>query len=92
MSEKTTNTTKSVTESKVSDAQLQADIKRAAQIFKGEKMKSVSINKNYQKFIGTELPMRINGVLIVLPVDGTKHNVPETFANHIEDYLSNITM
>lgn len=91
MANENVNTTKSVKTPKVSNKELNNQIKRAAEAFGKEDMVEVSINKNFQKNIGESLPLGINGVRIVLPVDGSKHKIPKSFARILDDYLANLT-
>lgn len=83
------NTTSSVNKSTKSDAELAAEIKNAAKAFDGEKLVSVSIPKGLESKIGQTLYIGVNGVFVNLPVDGTKHEIPETLAAHLQDYLAN---
>lgn len=85
------NTTKSITGKRVSDSELQAEIKAAAKLLTDEVKVKVSIPKSYEKFIGETLFLSINGVHIVLPVDGSAHEIPETFADQLREYLNNLT-
>jgi hypothetical protein len=86
------NTTATIAEGKkFSDVELQAEVKAANDVFKEERLVKTSIPKSYQKFIGETLPVGINGSFIVLPVDGTTHEIPETFADFVREYLNNIT-
>lgn len=88
-----TNTTKSMTE--VSDnvkAEIVESLKRAQEKFKGEKQVTVSVPKNLQRAVGQTLFLSINGVSIVLPVDGSKHKVPESFKNHLDQYIANLQL
>lgn len=87
------NTTKSVAkaqETAVKD--LEASIKQALVQLKAEKTVKVSIPKAFEKAIGPTLPLGINGVMIVLPVDGKDYEVPAPFKDHLKDYLDNIQM
>lgn len=86
------NTTNSINAGKkVSEADLLNEIKAAAEEFKAEKLVKASVPKSYQKFVGETLPLRINGVGIVLPVDSSTHEIPESFADHLREYLNNLT-
>ena len=87
------NTTKSVAklqETAVND--LEAQVKAAAAAFKSEKMVKVAIPKAFEKAIGPTLYLGINGVSLVLPVDGKDYEVPAPFAAQLKDYLDNIQM
>lgn len=86
------NTVESINEGqRVSENDLQAEVKEAARKLGEETKVKVSIPKSYAKFIGDTLPLGINGTFIVLPVDGTTVEIPETFADHLREYLNNIT-
>jgi hypothetical protein len=87
------NTTKSVKaaqETAIKD--LEAQVKLAAAQLKSEKMVKVSIPKAFANSIGPTLPLGINGVMIVLPVDGQDYEVPAPFRDHLKAYLDNIQM
>jgi hypothetical protein len=87
------NTTKSVKaaqETAVKD--LEASIKAAAAQLNSEKLVKVSIPKAFEKAVGPTLPLGINGVMIVLPVDGKDYEVPAPFSALLKDYLDNIQM
>lgn len=84
------NSTKTVGQSKVTDADLQKQIANLGEQFKGEKKRKVSIPKALVPQLGTEIFFGINGVGIVIPVDGKSHEIPETFATHVEQYLENL--
>lgn len=88
------NTTKSAAaaakETAVKD--LEKQIKDAANALQSEKMVKVSIPKAFEKAIGPTLYLGINGVRVVLPVDGKDYDVPKPFADHLKTYLDNIQM
>lgn len=87
------NTTKSINEVPETTVQeLEAQVKKAAEMLKGEKLVEVSIPKHYVKSIGPTLPLGINGVMLVLPVDGTKHQIPKSYKDLLEEYLNNLTV
>jgi hypothetical protein len=77
---------------KVTDGQILNEVREAAKVFADEKLVKASIPKGHAKFIGETLPLRINGVGIVLPVDGKQYSIPESFANHLQEYLNNLTI
>lgn len=83
------NTTKTLVEPQVNDKELQAQINKAAFAFKDEKKVKVSIPKTFEKYTGPTLPIGVNGVFIVLPVDGQEYEINETHANHLKAYLNN---
>lgn len=84
------NTTASLEKPQVNDKELQEQITKAAAAFKGEKKVKVSVPKALAKSLGPTLPVGVNGVFIVLPVDGTTHEINETHAAHLQDYLANL--
>lgn len=87
------NTTKSINEGKkISEKDLQGQVNKAAEKLGKEALVEVSIPKNLKPKIGETLPIGINGSFVVLPVDGTKHKIPKTLADHLQDYLANLTM
>jgi hypothetical protein len=84
-----TNTTASMVQPQVNDKELQAQINKAAATFKDEKKVKVSIPKSFEKYTGPTLPVGVNGVFIVLPVDGKEYEINETHAKHLKDFLNN---
>jgi hypothetical protein len=91
MAETKTNTTKSMQEPSDSlKANIEKSLAKAKAKFEKEKQLEVSIPKNFKKDLGETLYLNINGTKIVLPVDGSKHKVPESFADHLRDYLNGI--
>jgi hypothetical protein len=87
------NTTKSVAkaqETAVKD--LEASIKLAAAQLKSEKLVKVSVPRAFEKAIGPTLYLGIQGVSIVLPVDGKDYEVPAPFSVILKEYLDNIQM
>lgn len=85
------NTTSSVNKPNVTDADLQKQIVALGSAFKAEKQVKVNIPKGLAKNVGPTLFVGINGVNLVIPVDGEDHSVPETFASHVKEYLKNLT-
>lgn len=73
-------------------AEIEASLEASLKAFKDEKTVSISIPKNLQDRVGQTVPFMINGVRIVLPVDGSKNDVPTTFADHIREYLDNVRL
>ena len=77
-----------------SEVELNQDIKKAqiaAQtrkkelltIYRDEEKVPIHISPMYRPHFGNVMTMTINGITIAVPVDGTSHNVPKTFAEHI---------
>ena len=71
---------------------LENQIKEAANKLMSEKMVKVSIPKGYEKFVGPTVPFGINGVMIVLPVDGQDYDVPLPYKEHVKAFLDSIQM
>jgi hypothetical protein len=85
------NTTKSVAalkETAVRD--LEKQIKDAQVALKNEKLVKVSIPKALEKHIGPTLYLAIQGVHIVLPVDGKDYEVPAPYKAILANYLDNL--
>ena len=58
--------------------------KRAlAQQFKNEPKKTVMVSPLYQPYFSKVMPVTINGICVCMPIDGTAHSVPESFADEI---------
>lgn len=90
MAEKKVNTTKTMAAKSVTDAELQKEIDKAKATFDGAKTVKVSIPALLAKNIGATLPLVINGVRIVLPVDGSENEVPEPYAKLLKKYMENL--
>lgn len=87
------NSTKSINEvPETTEAELKKQVDVALKVFEGEKLVEASIPKNFAKYIGPTHFIGINGVQIVLPVDGTKHQIPQSFKEHLDAFLENLTM
>lgn len=85
-----TNTTKSITSAETEHQSIKESLEQARAKFKDEKAVEVSVPKSFEKSIGKTLFIGINGVHIVLPVDGTKHKIPQSFAEHLSEYLNGL--
>lgn len=85
------NTTSNINEPQVTEAQLEKQVKEAAMALREEKKVKVSIPKALAKNIGATLPLGINGAMIVLPVDGSEHEVPAPYKKLLDEYLNNLT-
>jgi hypothetical protein len=89
------NTSKSMggqTAKETAQKDLEKQVKDAANILMSEKLVKVSIPKGYEKFVGPTVPFGINGVMIVLPVDGQDYDVPLPYKEHVKAFLDNIQM
>lgn len=85
-----TNTTTKVSTPVVSEAKLSAEIAAAKASFAKEKLVKVSIPKVLASGIGPALFVSVNGVFVNIPTDGSVHEIPETLASHLNDYLANL--
>lgn len=91
----TINTTKAVSDTNAKETaqkDLEQQVRDAAVRLKAEKMVKVSIPKGYEKFTGPTVPFGINGVMIVLPVDGQEYDVPAPYKAHVQAFLDNLQM
>lgn len=87
------NTTKSAAQAKETAVKdLEAQVKEAAVRLNAEKLVKVSIPKAFEKAIGPTLYLGINGVGLVLPVDGQDYDVPAPYKAHLKEYLDSIQM
>lgn len=85
------NSTNSVNNPNVTDADLQKQVVALGAKFNAEKKVKVNIPKGLAKNVGPTLFVGINGVNLVIPADGEDHSIPETFASHVKEYLKNLT-
>ena len=88
MAVNTTKSAASIKETAVRDLEVQ--IKDAAKALNSEKLVKASIPKAFEKNIGPTLPLGINGVQIVLPVDGKEYSVPAPFKTLLNEYIDNL--
>ena len=85
------NTTKSTsTQKETAVKELDAQVKAAAAALKAEKLVKASIPKAFEKNIGPTLYLAIQGVHIVLPVDGKEYEIPAPFKAVLNDYIDNL--
>ena len=84
------NTTKSTTIKETAIKDLEKQVKDAAAALNAEKLVKVSIPKVLEKNIGPTLYLGIQGVSIVLPVDGKEYEVPAPFKAHLVEYIDNL--
>lgn len=84
------NTTKSLANKAVSDADLAKELSKAKSAFSNEKLVKISIPKVLEGSIGKTLFVGVNGVFVNIPVDGKEYEIPETLANHAKDYMNNL--
>lgn len=74
------------------DARIDLERKTLASQFAKEKKVKRKINKSFQSVLGTTHFIAINGVSLVLPVDGSDFELPETFAEHLDKQMAEITL
>lgn len=84
-----TNTTETLKKGK-SNGELAKETKEAVKKFKGEKTVKVAIPTVLVPKIGNVLFLSINGVSVNVPVDGNEHDIPQTHANHLKQYLKDL--
>ena len=58
--------------------------KELLQTYKDEEKISIHLSPMYRPYMGNVLTHSINGITIAVPVDGKAHEVPKTFAEHID--------
>lgn len=88
------NTTKSVKEApakQYTQAQIDADIKKAGKDLEGEKKVEVLIPKYLKSRIGSVLPVGINGAVIHVPV-GEKVKIPEPYKKIVEQSIEGLEL
>jgi len=87
-----TNTTKSVAEGKkVTNTDLDKQIKNAAKVLGESKKVDVFIPEYLKKRLGANYPVGINGAVIHVPV-GKKVQIPEPLANVLNDALGRLKL
>jgi hypothetical protein len=85
------NTTKlAANQKETAERELDAQVKAAAAALKAEKLVKASIPKALEKHIGPTLLLGINGVQIVLPVDGKEYEIPTPFKTVLNEYIENL--
>jgi hypothetical protein len=88
MAVNSTKSVQAVKETAIKD--LEKQVKEAALKLNAEKLVKVSIPKALEKHIGPTLPLGLNGVMLVLPVDGKQYEVPAPFSLILNEYLDNL--
>lgn len=64
--------------------------KELIRYYKGEKQVVTYISPMYRPYFGNVMTVTINGISIRFPVDGSKQEIPATFADEIERRRQNI--
>lgn len=76
---------------RVTAAQLDEEIKKAAKVLKDEKKVDVEIPVFLERRIGKNVPVAINGAVIHVPV-GKKVKIPESMAKVLNNSINQIRM
>lgn len=78
--------TKETTKSKNTETNIHvADKQRKALVetYKNEEKETVSISPLYKPYLGNVCTISVNGISVAVPVDGSRHKVPATFADEV---------
>lgn len=71
-------------------AKASARRKELIKYYKGEKKVVTYLSPMYRPYFGNVMTVTINGVSVRFPVDGSKQEIPATFADEIERRRRNI--
>lgn len=71
-------------------AKASARRKELIKYYKGEKKVITYLSPMYRPYFGNVMTVTINGISIRFPVDGSKQEIPATFADEIERRRRNI--
>lgn len=71
-------------------AQASARRKELIKYYKSEKQVITYVSPMYRPYFGNVMTVTINGISIRFPVDGSKQEIPATFADEIERRRRNI--
>lgn len=71
-------------------AQASARRKELIKYYKSEKQVVTYVSPMYRPYLGNVMTVTINGISIRFPVDGSKQEIPATFADEIERRRRNI--
>ena len=86
-----TNTTKSVKNNQVSTAEMDNQVKKAANTLKDQKQVEVMIPKYLKNRLGSNVPVAVNGAVVHVPV-GKKVKIPESMAKILNESLNELKM
>jgi hypothetical protein len=64
--------------------------KEILKTYREEEKVAIHISPMYRPYFGNVMIMTINGITIGVPVDGTTHKVPKTFAEHINARVTKV--
>lgn len=87
------NTTESMNESQMIahlESGYQTGLRNTQKVLKKQEKIKVSIPKHYQSVLGTALPLSINGVRRVIPVDGSVHELEKPYVDLLHNSLNTI--
>jgi hypothetical protein len=76
--------------SKFTEAEFQRELDQVARVLGEMPTKTISIPKQMAATVGESLPAIINGVKIVVPVNGESYEIPEPYYNIIMNSLKTI--
>ena len=68
----------------------QARKKELLKTYRDEDKVAIHISPMYRPYFGNVMIMTINGITIGVPVDGTTHKIPKTFAEHINARITKV--
>lgn len=68
----------------------QARKKEILKTYREEEKVAIHISPMYRSHFGNVMIMTINGISIGVPVDGSTHKVPKTFAEHINARIAKV--
>ena len=71
----------------ITEAEVKRELEQAAKTLGEMKTKTISIPKQMAPIIGESLPAFINGVKVVVPVDGESYDIPEAYYEVIKNSL-----
>ena len=66
--------------------------KAMVSFYRGEDKKDIRIPPMYQPHFGANMQVMVNGISIVVPVDGSMVTVPATFADEIAERMMKVDM
>lgn len=61
--------------------------RKLCEVYKAQQKRDVSISPLYKPYLGNVLTRSLNGIFIAVPVDGSHHEVPESFADDIDSVI-----
>lgn len=64
--------------------------KRLVEVYKGEEKVDYSISPLYKNHLGNVVTRSINGISIAVPVDGSRHKIPRSFADDLDRVIISI--